>query len=309
MAAIRPLAISEIDHNRFENLAFDLLWSLGVKNLVWRTPGSDGGRDLEGITYRIDITGNEVVEKWHIECKRYTSSVDWPTVWQKLAYAQSHDADFLLLFLSSQPSPQCEDEIQNWNSSSKRPTIRIIRGHEIQSLLRPYPLLRIKYGLQLPAESIAPSLLPVHIQIMQLLHYISCAIEFGEDFSYALDAAISLSEFSGTILSSAGEYSDFSLLPPSDKHEYFDWVRYEGSLERFNDVFIRALVSSLRFFSKTSHVTIACSGQTAEIAFCSIEPLGKTASDFLGKLAIIADVDFHLDTEQTRIALRSRIGE
>ena len=40
--------IVDLSPTELENLCFDLLLKLGLKNLVWRTPGRDGGRDVQG---------------------------------------------------------------------------------------------------------------------------------------------------------------------------------------------------------------------------------------------------------------------
>lgn len=60
----------------FENLTYDLLFLSGIRNLRWRTPGSDGGRDLEGEFTVIDFAGDHIIQKWYIECKRYASSLN-----------------------------------------------------------------------------------------------------------------------------------------------------------------------------------------------------------------------------------------
>lgn len=41
----------------FENLVYDLASSAGLRNAVWRTPGSDEGRDIEGEITTIDFSG------------------------------------------------------------------------------------------------------------------------------------------------------------------------------------------------------------------------------------------------------------
>ena len=74
---------------QFENLVYDLVTSAGLRNAVWRTPGSDGGRDIEGEMATTDFSGFHTITKWYVECKRYAASVDWPTVWEKIAYADS----------------------------------------------------------------------------------------------------------------------------------------------------------------------------------------------------------------------------
>ncbi|HDZ9489188.1 TPA: restriction endonuclease, partial [Vibrio cholerae] len=78
---------------QFESMTFDIVTALGLRNAVWRTPGSDVGRDIEGNYYISDLSGLYQKQKWYVECKRYAKSVDWPTVWNKIAYAETHSAD------------------------------------------------------------------------------------------------------------------------------------------------------------------------------------------------------------------------
>src|SRR5882762_11897463 len=89
----------------FENLIFDLMVTRGMTNVQWRTPGADGGRDIEAATTELDFSGAQVIRKWFIECKRYEKSVDWPTIYSKISYAESHQVDFLLLCTTATFSP------------------------------------------------------------------------------------------------------------------------------------------------------------------------------------------------------------
>ena len=118
-------SIKEMPPTSFENLVYDLASSAGLRNAVWRTPGSDEGRDIEGEITTIDFSGYYATTKWYIECKRYSTSVDWPTVWQKIAYADSHSADYLLIVTTAHLSPQCKTEISRWHADRRRPAIRV----------------------------------------------------------------------------------------------------------------------------------------------------------------------------------------
>ena len=118
-------SIMAMSPTSFENLVYDLASSAGLRNAVWRTPGSDEGRDIEGEITTIDFSGYYATTKWYLECKRYSTSVDWPTVWQKLAYADSHGADYLLIVTTAHLSPQCKTEISRWHADRRRPAIRV----------------------------------------------------------------------------------------------------------------------------------------------------------------------------------------
>src|SRR5689334_4421657 len=99
--------IARLSPGQFENLTFDCMKAAGLKNVVWRTPGADGGRDIEGYAFDRDLSGQDVVQKWYVECKLYSSSLDWPTIWNKISYADAQGADFLLVVTNSNPSPTC----------------------------------------------------------------------------------------------------------------------------------------------------------------------------------------------------------
>src|ERR1700685_4468966 len=106
--------IDELPPREFENFAFDLLQMIGMTTVVWRTPGADGGRDIDATYHARDASGYVDRQRWFVECKRYATSIDWPTLWAKLAYADNEGADFLLLVTNSNPSPQCENQIAQW---------------------------------------------------------------------------------------------------------------------------------------------------------------------------------------------------
>ncbi len=74
--------ISQLTPTQFENFVYDCVRASGMTNLVWRTPGSDAGRDIEGQVTISDFVGVEKIEKWYIECKKFKNSIDWPTVWK-----------------------------------------------------------------------------------------------------------------------------------------------------------------------------------------------------------------------------------
>jgi restriction endonuclease Mrr len=107
--------LKRLEPQEFENLAYDILFLSGVQNLRWRTPSADGGRDLEGDLAVVDFSGETVRQRWYIECKRYSQSLSWPTVYEKLAIAINHAAHFLLFITTSNFSSQCRDEVQRHN--------------------------------------------------------------------------------------------------------------------------------------------------------------------------------------------------
>jgi hypothetical protein len=153
-----PKKIGDLSPSEFENFIFDLVIERGFSNVTWRTPGADGGRDIEAISFQRDMSGVCNVEKWYIECKRYQSSIDWPTIHPKIAYADVARADYLLLCTNAKITPNATNQVDEWNRTHRTPRIRLWPGHEIENHLKQHPDLCLKYGLEsykdLPGRSI-----------------------------------------------------------------------------------------------------------------------------------------------------------
>lgn len=139
--------LKNLDPTDFENLIFDLMVLKGLRNVRWRTPGADGGRDVEADEVHTDIANTQVVRKWYIECKKYKSSVDWPTIFSKISYAESHGADYLLMCTSAKFSPAAITQAELWNSRRGSVQVRLWPGHEIEHQIKPFFDIRAKYGI------------------------------------------------------------------------------------------------------------------------------------------------------------------
>lgn len=168
MATIDEQKLLGLSPTAFENLTYDLLRAGDLTNVSWRTPGADGGRDIEGFYTERDPSGYTKKSRWLIECKRYSNTVNWPTVWEKVAYGDSGDADVLLLVTSSKFSTRCIDEIDKWNGLNRRPAIRVWPRHEVVFRLSLKIEIAQKYSLTVnkvaPAQSIAD--LAIHVARM-----------------------------------------------------------------------------------------------------------------------------------------------
>jgi len=140
--------IQDLEPQIFENLVFDIIRDMNFHNVVWRTPGSDGGRDIEALRMIIDPTFGTHVEKWFIECKKYENSISWPLVYDKLSHAETLEADYLFLLTTSSMSPQCIDRINTWNNSRRLVKIRAWGNHDLITYLRHHAHIALKYGLK-----------------------------------------------------------------------------------------------------------------------------------------------------------------
>ncbi len=232
----------------FENLTFDIVTALGLRNSVWRTPGSDLGRDIEGDYFISDLSGQYQKQKWYIECKRYTSSVDWPTIWNKIAYAETHIADILLFVTSSSLSPQAVDQVRLWNKSNKKPAIRFWGGVELCAKLNLYPQIARKYGLKPGSDSNIEDFIPSIDLLLRITN--SLSPEIDEASQAKLWLLHSFSELiSNRILDVKTGYG--FCFREHAKIDYFDWVDIaKVNLLTFDKYSTRVLLAYLYFVLK-----------------------------------------------------------
>lgn len=245
----KNLNLLTLSPSQFENMTFDLVSLLGLRNVVWRTPGSDGGRDIEGTYFISDLSGHYQNQKWYVECKRYTNSVDWPTVWGKISYAESNGADVLLFVTSSSLTPQAVDNVNSWNKKSKKPIIRFWGEVDILSKLNIYPQIACKYGLVSNSNTNIDMFEP----IIQLLLKVSHSIDPDSDNIpsekiYLIHSLSELVSVRSEDIKKSGSY----YFRPHKKEDLFSWFDYKEieniSLDKYST---RAFLSYIRFILKT----------------------------------------------------------
>ena len=246
--------VSCLDSTSFENLTLDLLRAVGFRNLVWRTPGADGGRDIEGEHTAIDPSGMDCRQKWYIECKRYSSSVDWPTVWKKLAYADSQGADYLFLVTNSQPSPQCETEIRNWNEERRRPQMRVWRGYDIPVYLRLNEEVSIAHGLVQSTPTSSSFAIDFASVLSKLVQAAHGAWVFEVDPEMSLVAATTLAELYNQRLQSLSLHGRFVSGVKLQNLNDWPWLAVSGEIGNLEEVGFRAMVATIRHVLQADQV-------------------------------------------------------
>jgi hypothetical protein len=75
------IPFSRLKGSDLEECVYWLLDAMGAKDLEWRTGGAgggaaDGGRDLEATFYFPAVDGELEAQRWWIECKGRSSTVD-----------------------------------------------------------------------------------------------------------------------------------------------------------------------------------------------------------------------------------------
>ncbi|HDX8368614.1 restriction endonuclease [Aeromonas hydrophila] len=173
--------LKSLSPSQFENLIFDIMIARGMTNVTWRTPGADGGRDIEGSVYHTDFSLSRITSKWYVECKRYTSSIDWPTIYSKVSYADSQNADVLLMCTSSKFTPNAITCVDKWNHEKRTPLIRLWPGHQIDILLEENQDIAIKYGLLTLPEVPTGSILKLSLALSKTVGTYYSQIIFNDD--------------------------------------------------------------------------------------------------------------------------------
>lgn len=202
--------LSDIDETDFENLVFDLMTAKGMLNVTWRTPGADGGRDIEGTVVHSDFSLTQTAQKWYVECKRYAGSVNWPTIYAKIAFAHSNGADVLLMCTSSKYTPTAINEVEKWNNAKVGPTIRLWPGHQIDLLLNKHQDIAWKYGLENAPLPITGSTLDLTMSLSKCVTSHCSQLEFSDEIiSPMLRAAQAISSLLQTKMESAARVGRF----------------------------------------------------------------------------------------------------
>ncbi|MFZ2446862.1 MAG: restriction endonuclease [Syntrophobacteraceae bacterium] len=281
--------ILDLTPDQFENLTFDLMILLGLKNAVWRTPGRDSGRDIQGDFFVSDLSGFFQRQMWYIECKRYDKSVDWPTVWEKISYAESSSSDMLLFVTSSSLSPQCVDEVNKWNESKKHPVIRFWSVIELESKLNIFPQLLVKYKLvDDVVTKAAASILPLTKIALKLTNSAYSSSIFGMDHLPSLEASAAITDLISAKLLDLEESESFSYHPYQSCADSYGWVENVAVLDssRFDKHAIRAILAYIKYATKSVKLVLTKDVKSESIMISSPRNFFETEAQDLGAIAL-----------------------
>lgn len=237
----------DLSPTELENLSFDLLQKLGMKNVVWRTPGRDGGRDLQGECFVEDISGHTSLQSWYVDCKRYSSAVSWPIVWEKISFAESNSADILLIITSSSLSPQAVDEVNKWNENRNRLAIRFWNSVDLETRLNLYPEVSVKYGLAInPDKEKGLAVLPLTRILLKFSNSAhSCQVFEKGNEETKLNVVYSVSELIANRLNDLDKNNGVSVYRFNSSDDSYDWLKGGDAIEKygFDKYAFRALSS------------------------------------------------------------------
>jgi hypothetical protein len=256
--------LSNLSAAAFENLVYDTVTALGLENAVWRTPGRDSGRDIEGIFTVSDLSGYRHSQRWYIECKKYASSVDWPTIHGKLAYADAQAAEFLLLVTTATVSPQGIDEMNRWNSRHRYPKVRAWNGYQLVQILEQIPEVQLKYALGLNSPSkAAAALFPLANMTLKFTEASYNEAVFKQVATPSIEAAAALADLSTRRFLQVQDGENWGP-EPLQKADYYEWLNIpnKGMQLPFDRYVFRALIAVFRCMAKSRSVKVEASGKS-----------------------------------------------
>jgi hypothetical protein len=291
-----------LEPQQFENLTYDILFLSGVQNLRWRTPSADGGRDLEGDLAVLDFSGETVRQRWYIECKRYSQSLNWPTVYEKLTVAINHSADYLLFITTSNFSSQCRDEVQRHNE--KRGTqIRIWPFYYLEQLLTIHGQLAVKYGLIKSPQSLHVDFERIMFELTKLAQSTYAALEFGKVSNDRIALIASFTELVSARIEDAKKYGRFTARRFKPDRDSYDWCRpYPLKAANFDATSLRAALASVKTILDMSSLNCKEFNGTVIIPVASTSKL-KT-SQLFSLVSTFGLIDWELKANE--IVLKAR---
>jgi hypothetical protein len=295
----------------FENVVYDLVSAAGLRNPVWRTPGADGGRDIEGDYPVIDFSGYHSLIHWYVECKRYDKSVDWPTVWAKIAYAENHRADCLLFVTTAALSPQCKTELTTRNAQRRRPEIRFWDATVIEQILLRYPSVLIKHGLSKDPRLAAISFLSLAQQSSKVTQSAYGLSETLSQENPALEAAAALSELLTVRMRDVETSGKMRVARFDRRQDEYEWLTASGDLsqlEQCDRYGLRAVLSLIRHITATKLMSVVVSGDGIRITCPATRVAGSAVLNLLTEVAMWGELELRIDGPTVIIQPRSIDG-
>lgn len=125
------IVFNKLTDHEFEEMCLDLLLKLGFHSHVWRQGGADNGRDIEVKFSVINPLVPTYIEKWFIECKRYSSGISVTEIQSKIAWADAENPAHFVLITSS----HLTNNTRTWLDKikfSKPYKIHCIEGKELK---------------------------------------------------------------------------------------------------------------------------------------------------------------------------------
>jgi hypothetical protein len=137
---------SSVTGTQLEELLYGLLDAMGAGSLTWRAgsvtgvTAADGGRDLEAVFDRASPDGELDRQRWWVECKGRSETVERNAVQQAVFDASGrNDVDILVVATNSRFSNPTRDWVAEHVRSFVRPIVKLWDRDNLDRLVRQYP--------------------------------------------------------------------------------------------------------------------------------------------------------------------------
>lgn len=136
---------ADLKRSDLEECVYWLLDAMGAKDLEWRTGGSgqgasDGGRDLEAHFYTPTADGEIESQKWWIECKGRTGTVESDEVKSAVNNALAiSDLDYIVIATNTQFSNPTRDWVKKWRLTHPKPKVKLWDHGQLERYLSRHP--------------------------------------------------------------------------------------------------------------------------------------------------------------------------
>lgn len=124
------VSFANLDATEFEEFIYDLLVTLGFRNVDWRkgtskkSSPSDRGRDIVAQSLVTDVDGHTRFETWFVDAKHYERGVPPEALQGLMTWAESERPDVALVASSGFLSNAAKDWIENYRKN-RAPAFRI----------------------------------------------------------------------------------------------------------------------------------------------------------------------------------------
>lgn len=128
-----------------EECIYWLMDSLGAKDLEWRVGGanggaSDGGRDLEATFFSPAPDGEMEAQRWWVECKGRSGTVEPEAVKSACLNASSQaDLAYLVIATNTTFSNPTRDWVKEWNTKHPQPKVKLWDRSTLERMLSKHP--------------------------------------------------------------------------------------------------------------------------------------------------------------------------
>jgi hypothetical protein len=117
----------DLTDTQFEEFCFELMQELGFVNVDWRkgtglnASPADNGRDIVAERHVTDVDGSVHVERWFVDCKKYTKGIPPDKITGLLAWATAERANVALIIASSFLSNPCKEYLKAYELNNRPP--------------------------------------------------------------------------------------------------------------------------------------------------------------------------------------------